>query len=87
MRRSGDSELDTNDIAGREVPRADAIEDEYDRGSLVHGIHLGALWAGALFKVSLKVLIWGILIKMPLIYYNLGHFGQTASNSKDFGAF
>jgi hypothetical protein len=55
--------------------------------ALVHGIHLGALWTGALFKVPLKVLIWGILIKVPLIYYNLGQFGQTASNSKDFGAF
>jgi hypothetical protein len=33
MRRPGDSELDTNDIAGGEVlPRADAIEEDYYRG-------------------------------------------------------
>jgi hypothetical protein len=43
--------------------------------TLVHGIYLGALCAGALLKVPLKVLIWDILIKVPLIYYNLGHFG------------
>jgi hypothetical protein len=55
--------------------------------ALLHGIYLGALWVGALFKVPLKILIWGILIKVPLIYYNLEHFGQTASNSKDFRAF
>jgi hypothetical protein len=55
--------------------------------ALVHGIHLGALWAEALFKVPLKVLIWGILVKVPLIHYNLGHFDQTASNSKKIGAF
>jgi hypothetical protein len=43
--------------------------------SLVHVIQLGALCAGALFKVPLKVLIWGILNKVPLIHHNLGHFG------------
>jgi hypothetical protein len=41
---------------------------EADGGALVHGMQLGALWAGAVFKVPQKVLIWGILIKVPLIH-------------------
>jgi hypothetical protein len=39
-----------------------------DEPALVHGMCLGALSAEALFKVPQKVLIWGTLIELPLIY-------------------
>jgi hypothetical protein len=54
--------------------------------TLVHSRDFGALLVGALFKVPVKVLIRGTLIKMPLIYDNLGHFAQSASNKMALGA-
>jgi hypothetical protein len=49
------------------------LEERFTVGmTLVHGMHLGAIWAGAFFKVPQKIRIWGILIKIPLIHTYFG---------------